>query len=172
VKNSLRHLSAALVLVPSLILSGCAMATYQAHSPARPAPCTAAVAPIRYQALKLVVTSNLTYTAQDPTTVRQNLPDLVIARLNSDGQADGNSFTIANGVQENFTMNFVVNNDGNDRFTGSVTLDGWGQGFIATLGSGQYPFSNGPDAIDALADQAYSYIHLGWHDSRATCPQN
>lgn len=171
-KNSLRHLSAALVLVPSLILSGCAMGTYQAHSPARPAPCTTPVSPIRSTALAIVVNTNLTYNAQDPVATRENAPALIIARLNADGQSDGNTFSLANGTQENFTMTFTVNNDGQDHFTGSVYLAGWGQGFIANLGSGQYPFNNGPDAIDALADQAYSYIHLGWHDSRPTCPQN
>jgi hypothetical protein len=163
------------LLVPALgavaLLSGCAMNSYTARRPAPPAPCSTPVSPIRYNSMAIVATSNLTYTAKDESAARSSVPDMAVDRLNADGRADGNTFSVANGTAVNFYLAYTVNNDGNNRFSGSVRMSGWGQGYIATLSNGQYAYSNAPDMIRALTDSAYGYIHNGWHDSRPQCPQ-
>jgi len=146
-----------------LILSGGCDST---PTPPPPAPMKADVQPIRNCAIKLLINSNLTYTAKDAVAVRVNLPDVVVARLNHDGIADGNTFSVANGEAQNFTLTYTINNDGSDRFSGSCYLGGWGFGYINTMYSGQYTYSNAPDMINALTDQVYNYIHTGWHDAR------
>jgi len=129
-------------------------------------PISPDVPPIRNCAIKLLINSNLTYTAKDEAGARGSLPDQVVARLNRDGIGDGNTFSIASGEAQNFTLTYTVNNDGNNRFTGSVYMAGWGQGYLNTFYSGEYTYSNGPDMIDAVTDKAYTYIHGGWHDAR------
>lgn len=135
------------------------------------APMSEDVPPLRNIAFKLLITSNLTYTAKDETLARENLPGLVVDRLNIDGSADGNSFSIANGEAQNFTLEYTIQNDGNNRFSGNVRMSGWGQGYISTLYSGEYTFSNGVDLINSLSDKAYAYIHTGWHDARKDAVQ-
>lgn len=136
------------------------------HQESAPAPMKEDVPPIRNCAIKVIITSNLTYKAENEPGARRSLPDQVLSRLATLGAPDGNTFSIASGEAPNFTLDFTVHNDGNDRFTGSVRMSGWGWGYINTLHSGQYSFSNAPDMIDVLTDKLYVFIHTGWVDER------
>jgi hypothetical protein len=131
-----------------------------------PAPMKEDVPPIRNCAIKMIITSNLTYKPVDEQGVRRGVPELVLARLATLGAPQGNTFSIASGEAPNFTLEYTVHNDGNDRFTGSVQFSGWGWGYINTLHSGEYSFSNAPEMIDALTDKFYVFIDRGWRDDR------
>lgn len=168
-KRSLIALAAILVL--------CSTASAQLFGKKRPkqqaAPCSTPVQPIRYHALTMLYRINFTYTPKDPTGAHELTPTLLNARFNSAGQGDGNTFSEANGVEPNFYFTVTLSDtDGNNHFTAYAEFSGWGQGHITNLSSGQYPFTNPIDAINAVVDQAYSYIHGGWHDSRPSCPQS
>jgi len=136
-----------------------------AEPPPPPAPPRDPVQPIRNCAIKIIVTSNLTYNAVDETAARGSLPNQVLGRLGTAGSGDGNTFSIASGEAPNFTFHFTVNNDGNDRFSGSVDMSGWGWGHIATIYSGEYTYASAPEMIDALTDKAYTWIHNGWREA-------
>jgi hypothetical protein len=164
-----------IALAAILLLSSTASA--QLFGKKRPkqqaAPCTTPVQPIRYQALKMLYRISFTYTPKDLSAAHELTPSLLNSRFNADGQADGDSFSEANGVQPNFYFTVTLSDsDGNNHFTAYAEFSGWGQGHINNFSSGQYPFTNPVDAINAVVDQAYAYIHGGWHDSRPTCPQN
>jgi hypothetical protein len=131
-----------------------------------PEPMKDDVPPIRNCAIKVIITSNLTYSAKDEASARGSLPEQVLARLTTLGASDGNTFRIASGEATNFTLHYTVSNDGNDRFTGSITVNGWGWGYITTIYNGEYSFSNAPQMIDAMTDKFYPFIHEGWRDSR------
>lgn len=164
----LRHLSAALVLTLALVLSGCTFPA--AYHAAAPAPCSVPVAPIRNHALAVTITVNFTYNAVNAGSYIGPIQQDILARLNADGGADGNTFVLANGVEPNFIMNYTVNDIGSNQYTGGLVFNGWGE-YIGTFGSGAYPFND--DALFYnLTDQAYAFIHGGWHDSRPTCPQS
>ena len=113
-----------------LVLSGCAPMMQQQHHSSRrqpPAPCSAVVAPIRgVSPIVLVLTYTYAYTAKDPNPAWHKSD--IISRLDDLGRADGNTFAEANGQSVNFHMTFTLQNDGNDHFTGSVDLAGWGAG--------------------------------------------
>lgn len=168
--NRLRHLSAALVLTLALALSGCTFPT--AYHAAAPAPCMKPVGPISNAAITVIIADNFSYNAQNPSMAKEEDIPYILNRLNADGQADGNTFSQANGVQPNFYLTYTTNNDGNNHFSGTLLFSGWGDPFIANFGSGQYTYANSADMLNNLTDQAYAYIHLGWHDSRPSCPQN
>ena len=156
------------------LLSSCVpMNTAQSRRrrPAPPAPCTTPVHPIQYSSLVVFINYNFSYTPKDSTAARPWLRSDILNRLNEDGKADGNTFSESNGTAINFTITYTLNNDGQDHFTGSINLSGWGQGNIATLYSGQYSYTNAADLTRDLTDKAYGYIHGGWHDSRPNCPQ-
>jgi hypothetical protein len=125
------------------------------------------VPPIRNTAITVIVNLNLTYNAQDQNGAVQMAPQTIVDRLNSDGSDDGNTFSVANGVAENFTLNYTINSTGQNRYAGSVVMSGWGWGNnIHTFDSGQYDYDNGADVVMALTDSVYGYIHTGWHDAR------
>ncbi len=168
--NRLRHLSAALVLTLALALSGCTFPT--AYHAQAPSPCTRPVSPISNTTLTVFITVNFSYNPEDLNAARELDAADILNRLNADGKANGDSFTLANGVQPNFYLTYTLNNDGSNHFSGSLQFSGWGQGFIANLGSGQYTYADYGSVYDNLTDQAFSYIQNGWHDSRPACPQN
>lgn len=137
------------------------------------AACTAVVAPIRYNALKMVYRINFTYTPKDLSGAHELTPTVLNNRFNADGAAEGNTFTEANGVAPNFYFTVTLSDtDGNNHFTAYAEFSGWGQGHITNVSSGQYPFTNAVDAMNAAVDQAYAFIRGGWHDSRPSCPQS
>ncbi len=137
------------------------------------AACTTAVQPIRYNALKMMYRINFTYTPKDLSGAHELTPELLNSRFNTDGAAEGNTFSEANGVAPNFYFTVTLSDtDGNNHFTAYAEFSGWGQGHITNVSSGQYPFTNPIDAINAVVDQAYAFIHGGWHDSRPSCPQS
>ena len=168
------------VVVPALlataVFSGCGPMTQTQsrshHRPAPPAPCSTPVAPIRNNHVIVVLNYNFSYTAKDPTAARPWLKSDIINRLNELGRGDGNSFAESNGQTVNFYVTYTLNNDGQDHFTGSVKLEGWGQGYISTLYSGQNSYASAAALTSDLTDKMYAYVHGGWHDSRANCPQN
>ncbi|HYA97045.1 MAG TPA: hypothetical protein VEH49_03045 [Methylomirabilota bacterium] len=173
-KRSAWSLLVSAVLAAAL-LPGCGpMTQTQArshHRAAAPAPCSTPVAPIRNNNLIVVINYNYSYNAKDPTAGRGWHKGDIIAHLNDLGRSDGNSFAESNGQAVNFYFNYTLNNDGQEHFTGSIELSGWGQGHIATLYSGQYPYASSAQLTSDLTDKAYAYIHGGWHDSRPNCPQ-
>ncbi len=144
--------------------AGCAVNRYQ---PPPPAPCSPTVQPIRYQNLVVSVPIYFNYTPRDRADGAVNLRQIVVDRLNADGKADGDTFSLQNGSQLNFTLTYNFY-DSNEIYTGNVTLAGWGQGNIATLGTeGSY---NDPiQMVQYLTDRAFGFISDGWHDSRPQC---
>lgn len=133
-------------------------------------PLREAVSPIRNTAIKIIINVTFTYTTKgDEGDARRMTIESAMSRLNQDGQTDSNSFVFPDGEASNFTLNYTLNNVGqygNDRFTGSVEMKGWGWGYINTFDSGEYPYSDFQKLIDALTDKVYSFIHTGWHDTQ------
>jgi hypothetical protein len=142
-----------------------------ARRPAPPAPCSTPVAPIRNTHVLVVINYNYTYTPKGPTEVRSGLRDLALERLNQLGRPDGNSFSETNGQQMNFTVNYTLNNDGQDHYTGSAELRGWGQGYLTTQTLNQYSYASVIQLNSDLTDKVYNFIRGGWHDARPNCPQ-
>ena len=136
---------------------------------APPAPCTVPVSPIRYNSLLSVINVNYAYNAEDPNGGRDWHRGDVLTELNSLGSSDGNTFAEPNGQQPNFYFTYSISNDGQDHFTGSVKLEGWGQGYITTINKYQYPYASSAKLVQDLTDEAYQFIHLGWHDLRPGC---
>jgi hypothetical protein len=163
-------------VLATVVISGCGpMTQTQSRSHRRaaaPAPCSTPVAPIRNNHLIMVINYNYSYSAKDATAGREWHKGDIINHLNDLGRTDGNSFAESNGQAVNFYVTYTLNNDGQDHFTGSVKLDGWGQGYINTLYSGQYPYASSAALTSELTDKMYAFIHGGWHDSRPNCPQN
>lgn len=136
-----------------------------------PAPCSAPVAAIRNNALLAVVNITFTYTPQDEAGARSADRESILDELNAQGTSDGNTFVEPNGQVPNFYFNVSISNDGQDHFTGTMELAGWGQGHINTFYRTQYSYASATKLVQDLADDAYSFIHTGWHDSRPECPQ-
>ncbi len=154
-----------------LLCTGC-IPPPQNHYRARtapPAPCGPSVSPIRYQSIYAVVNFNFTYTPKDASSGRDALRTVALQQLNSLGASDGDHFSEPNGQQTNFYLNYSLSNDGQDHFTGSVNLSGWGQGDIHTFSRYQYPYSGPVKLTTDLTDDLYTFIHGGWHDTRAQC---
>ena len=124
-------------LLASATLSGCGpMTQTQSRSHRRaapPTPCSTPVAPIRSNHLIVVINYTYSYNAKDAAAGREWHKGDIINHLNDLGRPDGNSFTESNGQAVNFYITYTLNNDGQDHFTGSVKLEGWGQGYISTL---------------------------------------
>jgi hypothetical protein len=139
-------------------------------NPPRPqTPCRADVGPIRNNALIIVINYNFAYTARDPGEARAGAKVDILDELNDLGMADGNTFAESNGQPVNFYFNYTIYNDGQDHYTGSVEVDGWGWGRITTIYSGQYPYASPFALVRDLTGKAYSWINTGWHDSRPSC---
>ena len=159
-----------LLMMVSLIAM--ALVSCATPAPRRSArPCGPVIPPIRYNNLIVVINYNYSYNARDPNEARAWHKGDIIAHLNSLGQQDGNTFAESNGQPVNFYLTYTLNNDGQDHFTGSINLSGWGQGHIATMYSGQYPYASSAKLTSDLTDKAYGFIHTGWHDARPGCPQ-
>ena len=155
-----------------LYLAGCVVPPPAAHTRQRqsaPAPCSTPVDPIRYQSILAVINVNYTYTAKDADAGRTWHRGDVLTELNELGKQDGDSFAEPNGQQPNFYMTYSISNDGQDHFTGSLEFSGWGQGHITTLSKYQYPYSSSAQLVKDLTDEAYQFIHGGWHDTRPSC---
>ncbi len=162
------------VTLPYLVLTivslvGCVMPPPRARQ--RPQPCSKPVAPIRYNSLLAVINVNYTYTPKDAEGARTWHRTDILDELNGLGKADGNSFAEPNGQQPNFYFTYSITNDGQDHFTGSLQFSGWGQGYINTFSRYQYPYASSAALVKDLTDDAYGFIHGGWHDSRPSCPQ-
>ncbi len=167
----------AAVLSVALFSSGCAPMMQQQHRASSrrhqaPAPCTAVVAPIRgVNPIVVVLTYTYAYTAKDPNPAWHKSD--IIARFNDLGRADGNGFVEANGQSVNFHITYTLQNDGNDHFTGSVDLAGWGVGHVTTISKGYpNPYASSSVLTSDLTDAVYEFIHGGWHDTRPSCPQS
>ncbi|MDA8157100.1 MAG: hypothetical protein M0Z52_11740 [Actinomycetota bacterium] len=147
-------------------LSGCAPTPSYT-----PPPCPAPIAPIRYQ--NMAMTYNITYTyTPKGDEAAGDTQSMIESRLNDDGRADGNSFHTANGEATNFYIYITINDsgyNGNDKWTAYGSLYGWGwNGQITSLSSGPYPYTNFEDMVNKFTDDAYNWIHTGWH--RTGCP--
>jgi hypothetical protein len=166
----IRHIALFLLVLPLLFFAGCVVPP-PSRSPQRPSPCMAVIAPIRYTSIVVSVNINTTYNAKDLPGARQFAEPDVIKELSAQSTAngDGNTFNPQNGQASNLTYNYSVSNDGNGHFTGSLSMYGWGVGFIHTFYT-QYPYTEPYKMLEDLTDQSYSYIHGGWHDARPNCP--
>jgi hypothetical protein len=159
------------LLLSSVLLftTGCVMPPPQHHTyhPAPAAPCGPTVAAISNRALYVSIPVSFNYNPKDRPSGTNWVRDIVLNRLNADGKANGNSFFLQNGADLNFTFTYNYNNS-NEIFTGGMQFSGWGQGNIKYFStSGQY---NDPAQMATdLADQAYSFIATGWHDTRPAC---
>jgi hypothetical protein len=162
---------AVLAVLTGLFMVGCDPAMFAPRPAYHPAPCSAVVPPIRNSALAISVSVNATYNAKDLAAGRSYTQNDAIAYLNELGTGDNNTFAAQNGNQLNFTFAYTINNDGQDHFTGSLVLSGWGEGWIHTFSSsGSY--SDASQMFRELTSEAYGFIHGGWHDSRPSCPQS
>jgi hypothetical protein len=161
-------IAAGVVVVGAVVLLAVLVHATHKKPQARPSPCSPPVPPIRNNNILITVFTNYTYTLRDPD-VRHTDPGWIVDRLNGDGAADGNHFALANGQPQNLTLDFTFNSDANDHFSGSLNFSGWGQGHIATLTSGQNTWTQWYDMAGNMVDQAYGFIHSGWHDSRPGC---
>jgi hypothetical protein len=141
------------------------------HNKFQPAPCSTPVAPIHNTSILVLININYSYNIQGVVGDQRSWHrGDVVAELNNLGRGDGNSFSEPNGVEQNFTFTYTLNNDGQDHFTGSLYMAGWGVGWIHTF-STQYSYADSAAMVKDLTDQAYSFIHGGWHDLRSDCPQ-
>ena len=154
-----------------LIMAGC-MAPPPRRQASKPAPCSTPVSPIRNNSITVVLYYNYAYNAKDAAAGREWHRSDIVAQLNNLGRPDGNSFSESNGQAVNFYFRYTLNNDGQDHFTGSLELSGWGQGHITTISLGQYPYASSAALTRDLTEKAYGFIHGGWHDSRPSCPQS
>ncbi len=135
----------------------------------RPTPCSEPVPPIRNTAIMATINVNYSYTPKDVEGGRTWHRTDVLNELNTLGRGSGNTFAEPNGVPSNFHFTYTISNDGQDHFTGSVELSGWGQGHITTINKYQYPYASSAKLVQDLTDEAYEYIRDGWHDARASC---
>ncbi|HYR31076.1 MAG TPA: hypothetical protein VEO93_04090 [Gemmatimonadales bacterium] len=153
-------------LVPALlVLAACMPPRRRAYVE----PCSATIDPIRNQAMLATISVSYTYRPEDEAGARTDHRGEVLNELNTLGSPDGNSFAEPNGQQTNFIFNFSISNDGQDHFTGGLELRGWGQGLIHNFGRYQYSYASTEKLVRDLTDEAYGFIHGGWHDSRPSC---
>jgi len=141
----------------------------QVQQPAPPEPCKPNVPPITGVSVIVMMTFNFAYTPKDASGGRDALHGLAMAQLNSLGAPDRNTFVDQNGTQTNFTLNFSLSNDGQDHYTGSVALSGWGWGSIHTFSRYQFPYNDPIKLTSDLTSDVYTFIHGGWHDIRPQC---
>jgi hypothetical protein len=159
------------IFVLLVVMTGC-MTPPPRRQAAAPAPFSKPVSPIRNNSLTIVLNYNYAYNPKDAAAGREWHRGDIISHLNDMGRSDGNSFAESNGQAVNFYFNYTLNNDGQDHFTGSLELTGWGQGHITTIWLGQYPYASSAALTRDLTAKAYEYIHGGWHDTRPNCPQS
>ncbi|HEU4414053.1 MAG TPA: hypothetical protein VFT65_04670 [Candidatus Angelobacter sp.] len=133
-----------------------------------PEPCRAPVQAIRYTSVNVLINSNYTYNPKDASGGRVALKTVILDRLNQAARPDGNSFNEPNGQPTNVVLNFSLNNDGQDHFTGSMVLTGWGWPLITTQ-STQYTYSDPIQLTNDLTDKVYGFFRNGWHESRPNC---
>ena len=140
--------------------------------PQAPAPCTPAVAPIHdVSGIVVVVNVNASYTPKDLPSARTYTQGDVLAYLNELGVGDRNTFVSQNGNQANFHYTYTINNDGQEHYTWSLEMSGWGAGYIHTFNTA-YSYTDAGQMFRDLTAQSYAFIHGGWHDARPSCPQN
>ena len=84
--------------------------------------------------------------------------------LNSDGAAAGVTFTEPNGVNPNLRVDMIFTNSGQgtDQISATASVSGLSRGHLFDANSGQATFTHPDDAIKALADDIYRWIHQGW----------
>jgi len=92
------------------------------------------------------------------------IADDVLECLNNNGAADGVSFTEANGVQPNLRIDMVwtYETQGTTQITATAGVSGLNRGHLFDASSGQSAYTDGDDAIQALADDIYRWLHQGW----------
>lgn len=156
------------------LLTGCVTPPPRSYNHRRqqaPAPCNQHVYPIRNAAIVMAVIMNTSYNAKDINGARRFTEPDVINRLNEDSRSnlDGNSFSQQNGNQSNFHFIYTINSDGYGHFTGSLDMSGWGAGHIHDFTTSN-PYADPIQMLRDLTDQAYSFIHTGWKDTRPQCP--
>lgn len=163
------------ILLALVVLAGCVTppprrTAYRSRRQA-PAPCNQHVYPIRNASIVVAVNINATYNAKDINGARSYTEPDVISRLNEDSRNnfDGNSFSLQNGNQSNLHFLYNINNDGYGHFTGGLEMTGWGVGLIHNFGTA-YPYADPTQMFRDLTDQAYTYVHGGWKDTRPECP--
>ncbi len=132
-------------------------------------PCKPYVPPIRSSTISIVVRVN---GSAGPYTdaVYENLVRAQLGALSLEAR-DDNTFVladVAHGQAVNLYFTYTVRSDSNDSATGSLELAGWGQGLIANFSRNRW-YENGLTLLTDLAEDAYSWIHTGWHDSRPAC---
>src|SRR6266571_1774158 len=107
-----------------LVIAGCVPPSHRVPV----SPCSDPVGGIRNTAIVVVINVNYSYTPQDEQGARSWHRDDVLEELNTQGQADGNTFAEPNGQATNFTFTYTINNDGQDHFTGGLHLGAAGEG--------------------------------------------
>lgn len=153
-----------------LILAACASgARYTPRPSTYIAPCSASVDPVRNIEVKSAISITFGYTPKDESEGRQAMKRIILDKLNELGVPDGNSYREIEGEVPNMYFNFMFYNDGQDRFTGTLELSGWGQGHITTISKTQYPYATPSRLAYDLLESAYVYFHEGWHDPRPQC---
>ena len=162
-KASRFFLSKSAVALVSMALVGGCSAFYDAPPSRQPAPRTPRkpVPAIHDTSIIISVNINFTYTPKDPAQARSVTPRFILNRLNELGRAQNNTFALQNGQQNNFTLNFNINNY-NEQFSGNLNFSGWGEGFIHNFTT-QYPYNDPEKMMLDLTDQAYGFIRTGWH---------
>jgi len=90
--------------------------------------------------------------------------DAVLECLNIDGVDDGVSFDEANGRQPNLRIDVIWTylSEGTTQISATASVSGLGRGRLFDASSGQSPFTEQEDAVQALADDIYRWIHQGW----------
>jgi hypothetical protein len=93
-----------------------------------------------------------------------SVDEAVLSCLNTDGVADGVTFTEANGVQPNLRIDvsWSYSASGTTQISASASVSGLNRGHLFDATSGPSPFTVGFDASKALADDIYRWIHQGW----------
>jgi hypothetical protein len=116
--------------------------------------------------LKVVVTISLAngWVWTHPNIGPAWVADDLLECLNNAGADDGVTFTEANGVPPNLRIEVLLTeaNQGTTQITMTAGVSGLNRGHLFNASSGQSPFTTEEDAVQALADDIYSWIHQGW----------
>jgi hypothetical protein len=116
--------------------------------------------------LKVVVTVSLanSWVWTHPNIGPAWVADDLLECLDYAGDDDGVSFSEANGVNPNLRIDVLLTqaNEGTTQISMTASVSGLGRGHLFNASSGQSPFTTEEDAVQALADDMYSWIHQGW----------
>jgi len=155
-----------------VMLTPMAQAGHKKKYQPQPHVCTPTVAPVRNKALLAQVSLYYNYPGQNKhldDDTKKMTHDFVMGYLNADGMDDGNTFKEPDGVPAHLYLTYTVTVDDQRRSTGSLRMEGWGQGYITTFNRTQYPYDSPMTLLEDLTKDMYVYIHEGWHDSAPGC---